>query len=87
MGLRSVLVLRFSNHNVLGKSQLEVPAWKDTEGQRQLLMFGSSFRGGWEVQKGHFRFGLSLTKCNMAAKRIYLSIKVTCGRICTGTKR
>jgi len=37
--------------------------------------FLNSVEGRMNVQKGHFRFGLSLTKCNMAAKRIYLSKK------------
>ena len=33
--------------------------------------FLQAFMGGREVQKGHFRFGRSFTKCSMAAKRIY----------------
>jgi len=37
--------------------------------------FLNSFVGGREVQKRHLRFGPSLTKHNMAAKRIYLSKK------------
>jgi len=32
-------------------------------------------RGGRDVEKGHFRFRPSFTKCNTAAKWIYLSIK------------
>jgi len=40
-------------------------------------------RGVLEVQKGHFRFRPSFTKCKMAAKRIFLSKKEIC-RILAG---
>ena len=39
------------------------------------LLVSELFRGGREVEKGHFRFGPSFTICNMAAKWIYLSKK------------
>jgi len=37
--------------------------------------FLNSFGDGRDVRNGHFRFGPSFTKCNMAEKRIYLSEK------------
>ena len=45
--------------------------------------FLNSFTGGSQVKKVHFRFGPSLTKCNIATKWIYLSKKkaVRFGRI------
>jgi len=37
--------------------------------------FLNFFGGGRKVQKGHFRFGSSFTKCKMAAKWISLTKK------------
>ena len=47
--------------------------WAATE--KLSFWFLSSFGGGREVQKGHFRFRSSFIKHNMAAKRFYLSKK------------
>jgi len=43
--------------------------------EKLFFLVSKLFWGGMEVQKGHFRFGPSFTKCNVAAKRIYLSQK------------
>ena len=43
--------------------------------EKIIIWFFNSFWGKREVQKGHFCFGPSFTKCNMAARRIYLSKK------------
>jgi len=60
----------------LNRSSPNLPVrWQIGNNKKLSFWFLNSF-GCWrEVQIGHFRFGRSFTKCNMASKRSYWSKK------------
>jgi len=67
------LCSRYSKQTSLSRSLPNLPGRLQMGCNTKVkLLISELFRRGGGIQKGHFRFGTSFTKCKMAAKWIYL---------------